>query len=118
MTWLEHHIAAVRPSTEAFGSSVDECLHLMLPALVRLFRPGVSPTPLHIRQHALRSLARLLPRMQLAGHASAVVHPLVRVLDGPVKELRHDALAALAPLAAALGRDFLLFLPLVGVGAS
>jgi hypothetical protein len=26
--------------------------------------------------------------MQLAGHASAVVHPLTRVLDGPVKVWR------------------------------
>jgi hypothetical protein len=51
--------------------------------------------------------------MQLADHASAVVHPLVRVLDGPVKELRKDALIALTSLANSLGSDFLLFLPLV-----
>ena len=58
-------------------------------------------------------LTVLLPRMQLADHASAVVHPLVRVLDGPVKELRRDALVALTSLANSLGQDFLLFLPLV-----
>jgi FKBP12-rapamycin complex-associated protein len=34
---------------EAFGSAVDEHLHLMLPALVRLFRPGVAPVPTAIR---------------------------------------------------------------------
>ena len=32
-----------------FGSAVDEHLHLMLPALVRLFRPGVAPVPTAIR---------------------------------------------------------------------
>ena len=69
--------------------------------------------PTAIRAQVLRSLTVLLPRMQLADHASAVVHPLVRVLDGPVKELRKDALIALTSLANSLGSDFLLFLPLV-----
>ena len=106
-------VPSVLHALEAFGCAVDEHLHLMLPALVRLFRPGVAPVPQHIRATVMRSLATLLPRMQLAGHASAVVHPLTRVLDGPVKELRRDAMLALTSLAYALGQDFLLFLPLV-----
>ena len=106
-------VPSVLHALEAFGSAVDEHLHLMLPALVRLFRPGVAPVPTAIRAQVLRSLTVLLPRMQLADHASAVVHPLVRVLDGPVKELRRDALVALTSLANSLGQDFLLFLPLV-----
>ena len=106
-------VPGVLHALEAFGSAVDEHLHLMLPALVRLFRPGVAPVPWRVRSLVIRSLATLLPRMQLAGHASAVAHPLVRVLDGPQRELRRDALTALTSLAHALGRDFLLFLPLV-----
>ena len=73
----------------------------------------LTQVPTAIRAQVLRSLTVLLPRMQLADHASAVVHPLVRVLDGPVKELRKDALIALTSLANSLGSDFLLFLPLV-----
>ena len=105
-------VPSVLHALEAFGSATDEHLHLMLPALVRLFRPGVAPVPTPIRSLVLRSLAALLPRMQLAGHASAVVHPLLRVIDGPVKELRKDAMSALTSMAHALGLDFLLFLPL------
>jgi FKBP12-rapamycin complex-associated protein len=106
-------VPSVLHALEAFGSAVDEHLHLMLPALVRLFRPGVAPVPVAVRSTTLRSLATLLPRMQLAGHASAVVHPLTRVLDGPQKELRRDALLALTSMASALQQEFLLFLPLV-----
>jgi FKBP12-rapamycin complex-associated protein len=106
-------VPSVLHALEAFGSAVDEHLHLMLPALVRLFRPGVAPVPVAVRSTVLRSLATLLPRMQLAGHASAVVHPLTRVLDGPQKELRRDALLALTSMAFALQQEFLLFLPLV-----
>ena len=36
---------------EAFGSAVDEHLHLMLPALVRLFRPGVAPVSVNPYQN-------------------------------------------------------------------
>ena len=42
-------VPSVLHALEAFGSAVDEHLHLMLPALVRLFRPGVAPVPTAIR---------------------------------------------------------------------
>ena len=38
---------------------------------------------MEVRRKGLRSMRRLLPRMQLAGYASAVLHPLIRVVDGP-----------------------------------
>ena len=106
-------VPATLRALESFGSAADEHLHLALPALVRLFRPNVAasvPTP--IRARTLRSLAALLPRAQLSGHASAVAHPLLRVLDGDVDELRAPALAALAAMAHALRDDFALFVPM------
>eukprot|EP00897_Mesotaenium_endlicherianum_P005918 jgi/Mesen1/5354/ME000267S04502 len=96
---------------EVFGGSMDEHMHLLLPALVRLFKPGLSDAPLEIRKAALRTLARLLPTMQVTGHAAAIVHPLTRVLDGPNDEVRRDAVDALCALAAAQGSDFAIFVP-------
>ena len=99
---------------ESFGSAADEHLHLALPTLVRLFRPQVAASvPTFVRASVLKSLAQLLPRAQLAGHASAVAHPLIRVLDGEVDALRPYALAALTAMAVALRDDFNLFVPAI-----
>lgn len=71
---------------------------------------GVGSTPLDVKRAALASIKRLLPRMNLSGHASAVMHPLLRVLDAS-EELRRDALDTLEALALPLGADFAIFLP-------
>jgi FKBP12-rapamycin complex-associated protein len=62
---------------------LEEQLHLLLPALMRLVA-GPS-THLEIRRGVLRSLRRLLPRMQLAGFSSTVLQPLMKVGGGGVR---------------------------------
>ena len=47
--------------------------------------------------------------MHLAGYSSSILHPLLRVLDGSVDELRTDALDTICSLALALGPDFPIF---------
>lgn len=74
---------------------------------------GVAGTPLEIRRAALHSMRRLLPRMPLAGSSAAVLHPLLRVLDGSVEELRRDAADTICSVAIALGPDFALFVPTI-----
>jgi FKBP12-rapamycin complex-associated protein len=72
----------VRPALgalEALGSALENQLHLLLPALMRLASPWVSGPPLDIRRAVLRSLKRLLPRMRLSGYGSALLHPLIKV---------------------------------------
>jgi len=64
-----------------------------------------------MRRAALRSMRRLLPRMQLSAYASAVLHPLLRVVDGPHDELRRDAMDAICAVAVAFGPDFGIFVP-------
>jgi hypothetical protein len=49
-------------------------------------------------------MRKLLPRVQLAGYASAILHPLIKVLDGPADELRRDALDGICAMAVALGQ--------------
>lgn len=97
---------------QALGPSIEDHLHLLLPSLVRLISPSVSATPLELRRAVLRSMKRLLPRMQLAGFASALLHPLIRVVsDGSPDELRQDALDTICACALPLGPDFALFVP-------
>ncbi|GIL87381.1 hypothetical protein Vretimale_1690 [Volvox reticuliferus] len=107
----------VRPALgalEALGTAVDDSLHLLLPSMVRLISPSSSSTPAEIRRAALRSMRKLIPRMQLGGYASAVLHPLVKVLDGQSDEqLRRDALDTICTIAVCLGPDFAIFVPTI-----
>nr|ABB13529.1 target of rapamycin kinase [Chlamydomonas reinhardtii] len=107
----------VRPALgalESLGSAVDDSLHLLLPSMVRLISPAASSTPAEVRRAALRSLRRLIPRMQLGGYASAVLHPLIKVLDGHSDEqLRRDALDTICAVAVCLGPEFAIFVPTI-----
>ncbi|XP_042007638.1 serine/threonine-protein kinase TOR-like [Salvia splendens] len=93
---------------EVFGGTLDEHMHLLLPALIRIFKANAS---VEVRCAAIRSLIRLIPRVQVTGHISALVHHLKLVLDGKSDELRKDAVDALCCLAQALGEDFAIFIP-------
>lgn len=75
--------------------------------------PAVVMTPLAVRKAALHSTRQLLSRMQLAGYASAILHPLLRVLDGPAEELRRETLDTVLSLSVALGSDFVIFIPTI-----
>lgn len=69
---------------------------------------GVN-TPVEVRRKGLMSMRRLLPRMQLAGYASSIMHPLIRVIDGANEDLRREALDTVCSLALALGPDLAIF---------
>ena len=75
--------------------------------------PGVAGAPVEIRRAALISCRRLLPTMHLAGYSSSILHPFLRVLDGPEDALRTDALDTICSLSLALGPDFPIFAPTV-----
>ncbi|CAI9264989.1 unnamed protein product [Lactuca saligna] len=93
---------------EVFGGTLDEHMHLLLPALIRLFKVDAS---VDIRRAAIKTLIRLIPRVQVTGHISTLVHHLKLVLDGKNNELRKDVVDALCCLAHALGEDFTIFIP-------
>lgn len=98
---------------EVFGGNLDEHMHLLLPALIRLFQPDASDAPLDIRRATIRAFTNLAPTVQVSGHVSAVMHSLKQVLDGNVDELRKDAVDAICSVAVTLGADFAFFLPSV-----
>ncbi|KAF5809366.1 putative non-specific serine/threonine protein kinase [Helianthus annuus] len=102
------YVRDILRTLEVFGGTLDEHMHLLLPALIRLFKVDAS---VDIRRAAIKTLIRLIPRVQVTGHISALVHHLKLVLDGKNDELRKDAVDALCCLAHALGEDFSIFIP-------
>ncbi|KAH9655483.1 serine/threonine-protein kinase TOR [Citrus sinensis] len=102
------YVLDILHTLEVFGGTLDEHMHLLLPALIRLFKVDA---PVDIRRAAIKTLTRLIPRVQVTGHISSLVHHLKLVLDGKNDELRKDAVDALCCLAHALGEDFTIFIP-------
>lgn len=102
------YVRDILRTLEVFGGTLDEHMHLLLPALIRLFKVDAS---VDIRRAAIKTLIRLIPRVQVTGHISTLVHHLKLVLDGKNDELRKDAVDALCCLAHALGEDFNIFIP-------
>ncbi|KAK0607667.1 hypothetical protein LWI29_018339 [Acer saccharum] len=102
------YVLDILHTLEVFGGTLDEHMHLLLPALIRLFKVDAS---VDIRRAAIKTLTELIPRVQVTGHISSLVHHLKLVLDGKNDELRKDAVDALCCLAHALGEDFTIFIP-------
>ncbi|XP_065870624.1 serine/threonine-protein kinase TOR isoform X2 [Euphorbia lathyris] len=102
------YVLDILHTLEVFGGTVDEHMHLLLPALIRLFKVDAS---VDVRRAAIKTLTRLIPRVQVTGHISSLVHHLKLVLDGKNDEIRKDAVDALCCLAHALGEDFIIFIP-------
>lgn len=106
----------VKPALDAIrslGPVLEDHLQLLLPALNRLIMLGSAGTPPAIQEETLATMQDLLPRMQLAGYSSAVLHPLIRLLDGPSEELRERALDTICSVSLAIGPDFAIFVPTV-----
>ncbi|KAJ4958930.1 hypothetical protein NE237_026041 [Protea cynaroides] len=102
------YVPDILHTIEVFGGTLDEHMHLLLPALIRLFKVDAS---VDIRRAGIKTLTRLIPRVQVTGHVSSLVHHLKLVLDGKNDELRKDAVDSLCCLAHALGEDFTIFVP-------
>jgi FKBP12-rapamycin complex-associated protein len=96
-----------------FGSSLEEYLHLVIPAIVRTFeQPDV---PLILRKQAMQTITQLSRKLNFADHASAIIHPIARVLSSPASppELRNPAMDALCSLLLQMGADFVLFVGMI-----
>lgn len=106
----------VTPALEAirsFGPVLEDSLQLLLPVLVTMLTSKNSSTPLGVQEQTLAAIRELFPQMQLAGYSSAILHPLIKILDGTDDELRERALDTICSLALAVGPDFALFVPTV-----
>ncbi|GAM22047.1 hypothetical protein SAMD00019534_052220 [Acytostelium subglobosum LB1] len=103
----------VLKALEVFGTNLDDYLHLVIPAVVKLFEQVDVTT--QVRILAIQTIGRLCKKLNFSDYASRIIHPLARVLDvdGP-NELKDDALATLCSLVFQLGSDYAIFIPMVG----
>ena len=106
-TYVSHVLHAI----ESFGSSIEDNLHILLPALMRLISPNATATPMEIRRTILESLARILKGMKLSGYGSAIVQPLARILSLGPESLKRTALDTICAAAVSLGEEFSFFVP-------
>ncbi|KAH7890784.1 phosphatidylinositol 3-kinase [Phlebopus sp. FC_14] len=94
-----------------FGANIEEYLHLIIPIIVKSAERVDASTIL--RKRAIQTIAHLSQRVNFSDHASRIVHPLVRVLDGPNNELRQAVMDTLCAIVVQLGSDFAIFVPMI-----
>ncbi|KAJ7247605.1 atypical/PIKK/FRAP protein kinase [Mycena haematopus] len=96
---------------QAFGSILEEYLYLIIPVIVRTYERVDGTTML--RKRAIQTIDVLTKHVNFSDHASRIIHPLVRVLNGANNELRVAVLDTLCSLVVQLGSDFAVFVPMI-----
>lgn len=105
----ENVVLKMLSALQKFGSTLDEYLHLVLPAIVRLF--DAPDCPIAVSRAALNTIDQLADTLDYTDFASRIIHPLIRVLDNNA-ELRATAVETLCSVATQLGRRYAPFAPL------
>lgn len=94
-----------------FGANIEEYLHLVIPIIVKSYERPDATTAL--RKKAIQTIDGLSRRVNFSDHASRIIHPLVRVLEGSNNELRMAVMDTLCSLMIQLGSDFAIFVPTI-----
>ncbi|XP_043640413.1 serine/threonine-protein kinase Tor-like [Drosophila teissieri] len=95
---------------QKFGSTLGYYLPLIVPPIVKLFD---SPyVPQQVSMVALETINNLACQLDFTDFSSRIIHPLVRVLDTE-PELRNQAMITLRSLVNQLGKNYLVFVPMV-----
>ena len=102
-----------------FGSSGEEYMHMIVPAVVGIFENPTAPA--NARRAAIDTLGKLSRTVNVTDFASLMIHPLTKILSSPEKgvtnsserSLKSAALDCVCALIYHLGQDFVHYLPLV-----
>ncbi|KIW48583.1 uncharacterized protein PV06_01155 [Exophiala oligosperma] len=102
-----------------FGSSGEEYMHMITPAIVGIFENPAAPP--NARRAAIDTLGKLSRTVNVTDFASLMIHPLAKILSSPEKavtnsserSLKAAALDCVCALIYHLGQDFSHYLPLV-----
>ncbi|KAJ9451057.1 (UPF0240) [Diplonema papillatum] len=99
------------------GEAMNEFLHQVIPALMEFVsHDGVELPPyyLGLRNAALKTLRKVGRVLRLEDYASAIIHPLLRVLTKPENaSLRADIMGIFCIIVHQLGSDYAVFIPIV-----
>ncbi|KAJ1544223.1 phosphatidylinositol kinase- protein kinase tor1, partial [Nowakowskiella sp. JEL0078] len=92
-----------------FGANLEEYLHLVVPAVVKLYERQDLPNAL--KRSAVMVTGQLAKKIGFADQASRIIHPLVRSLGIP--EVKGAAMDTFCSLVYQLGPDFVIFVPMI-----
>jgi len=116
-------ISKVLHALETFGANLDDYLHLVIPSIVSLLDEDITPP--EVVAMAIQSISKLSKMNSLSDYASQIIHPLVRLLDCPlpdiklkeahtaVTDMREKIFKALCCMVGHLGLDYAIFIPMV-----
>ncbi|KAJ7758626.1 phosphatidylinositol 3-kinase [Mycena metata] len=96
---------------QTFGANIEEYLHLVIPLIVRTAESAYGSVAL--RKKAIVTIDMLSKVVNFSDHASRIVHPLMRILERGVNELRVAVLDTMCSLIVQLGSDFVIFVPTI-----
>ena len=97
---------------EAFGTSMDDYLYLVVPAVLAIIER--EDTSLQTALTVLNQLRKMSIRLNFADMGSRIIHPLLRILENArCTELREEVMIMLRTLVRTFGQDYVLFVPTV-----
>ena len=95
---------------EVIGKHLDDYLHLLVPALVRLMEQVY--VPIEVRRAAIVTLARLSSQLNFGDYISRISHPLARVID--TQPALHDTIMdTLSALVYTLWNNYVIAMPII-----
>ena len=103
----------VLTALERFGTQLNDYIHMVLPAVVRVFESESSPTEVKVRKLAIETMKGLCNKLNFSDYASRIIHPLARVLNEETHELTLTVMDCLCVLAYQLGSEFCTFIPMI-----
>jgi FKBP12-rapamycin complex-associated protein len=107
-----------------FGSSGEEYMHLIIPAIVGMFENTMAPVS--SRKAAIDTLSKLCRQVNVTDFASLMIHPLAKVMATSTNKaltttderpLKVAALDCVCSLVFHLNQDFIHYIPLVNKAA-
>lgn len=99
--------ARVLHAVTVLGRNLEDSLHLVIPAVVRVVEN--RDVPIEVQKAAVQALSTLCRRVNLAEHAARIVHPLARVLPSADPAMRMQIMDCLTNLGYQMASDFLIF---------
>lgn len=95
----------------AFGPISEDFMHLIIPALVRMFQTQLNPVP--TRKAAIDTIGKITRQVNISDHASIIIHNLTQVIGGREQGLKQSALDCICALIFQLGEEYLLYVATV-----
>lgn len=92
-----------------FGANTEEYIHLIVPAVVRLFEL-LDP---QLRRMLITTVGRLLRNVNLVDFSSRIIHPLLRVLLYANEDVRKAAMNTICLLLLQMGSEFTVYIPVI-----